>query len=311
MRKIRFLSEGTGEIVEEAVPPVAGPGQLLVRTEAVGVGLGLLRALGAGLAQTGEPGGEMVGRVVAVGESVAGFAVGDRVGGVVLGGAFAELVVAVPALVSAVPEEVDAGAALALVRGGLIALGVLRAGRLEAGESVLITGAASGVGHLAVQLARAAGASRVVAAAGSAAKADFLRGCGADDVVVYAQPSWGDPVDLVLDGVGGEMVQRGVDALAAHGRLVAFSAGGGSIDTGSLLGDLKTVTGFSIGLVSRQSPDLITQRRAELWDLLAARRLHPAWTAFPPEKIDDAIELIRTRANLGRVLLHLPWPSSL
>jgi NADPH:quinone reductase-like Zn-dependent oxidoreductase len=311
MRKIRFLSEGIGEIVEEAVAPVAGPGRLLVRTEAVGVGLGLLRALSAGLAQTGEPGGEMVGRVVAVGEGVAGFAVGDRVGGVVLGGAFAELVVAVPALVSAVPEEVDAGAALALVRGGLIALSVLRAGRFEAGESVLITGAASGVGHLAVQLARAAGASRVVAAAGSAAKADFLRGCRADDVVVYAQPSWADPVDLVLDGVGGEMVQRGVNALAAHGRLVAFSAGGGSVDTGSLLADLKTVTGFSIGLVSRQSPDLITQRRAELWSLLAARRLHPAWTAFPLEKIGDAIELIRTRANLGRVLLHLPWPSSL
>ncbi|WP_420711001.1 zinc-binding dehydrogenase [Streptomyces sp. NRRL F-2580] len=60
-----------------------------------------------------------------------------------------------------------------------------------------------------------------------------MRGCGADEVVIYSQDSWGDPVDLVLDGVGGDLVQRGVDALSPHGRLVAFSAGGGTVDAGS------------------------------------------------------------------------------
>jgi NADPH2:quinone reductase len=103
------------------------------------------------------------------------------------------------------PAKVDAAAALALVRGGLIALSALRAGRVAPGESVLVTAAASGTGHLAVQLAKALGAARVVAAAGSADKADFARQCGADEVVTYSQPSWGDPVDLVLDGVGGEL----------------------------------------------------------------------------------------------------------
>lgn len=104
--------------------------------------------------------------------------------------------------------------------------------------------------HLALQLAKALGAARVVAAVGSADKAGFVRQCGADEVVTYSQPSWGDPVDPVLDGVGGELVQRGVDALAPFGRLVAFSAGGGTVDAGSLLGGLKSVIGFSIGLVS-------------------------------------------------------------
>ena len=78
------------------------------------------------------------------------------------------------------------------------------------------------------------------------------------------------PFDLVLDGVGGDLVQRGVDALAPFGRLVAFSADSGTVDTGSLLVGLKSVIGFSIGLVNRTRPDLVAQRRAELWDLLAA-----------------------------------------
>ena len=111
-------------------------------------------------------------------------------------------------------------------------------------------------------------------------------------------------MDLVLDGVGGELVQKGVDALAPHGRLVAFSAGGGSVDAGSLLGDLKSVIGFSMGLISRQHPEVIEQRRAELWSLLIADRVRPACMAFPLEQIAKAIELIESRGNLGRVLLH-------
>lgn len=301
MRKISFASGRPAGVVDESVP-VPGPGQLLVRTEAVGVGIAMVRMLEAGDAV--RPGGEMVGTVVAAGPDVAGFKVGDRVGGVVFEDVYAEIVVADPALVSRVPAEADAGAALALVRGGLVALSALRAGNVTAGESVLVTSAASGSGHLAVQLAKALGAARVVAAVGSAGKAGFVRQCGADEVVTYSQPTWGDPVDLVLDGAGGELVQRGVDALAPFGRLVAFSAGGGTVDAGSLLGGLKSVTGFSIGLVSRTQPDLITQRRAELWDLLAAGQLNPKCVVLPFEEITHAIDLVATRTNLGRVVLR-------
>ncbi|HLH59804.1 MAG TPA: zinc-binding dehydrogenase [Streptosporangiaceae bacterium] len=301
MRKVLFRAGRPAEVVEAPVP-VPGPGQLLVCTEAVGVGVGLVRMLEAG--GVVRPGAEMVGTVAAAGPDAAGFEAGDRVGGVVFEDAHAELVLADPRLVSHVPAEVDAAAAVALVRGGLIALSALRAGRVTPGESVLVTAAASGTGHLAVQLARALGAARVVAAAGSADKAGFARQCGADEVVTYSQPSWGDPVDLVLDGVGGELVQRGVDTLAPFGRLVAFSAGGGTVDAGSLLGELKSVTGFSIGLVSRTWPDLVTQRRAELWDLLAAGRLNPKYVDLPLGEITKAIDLVATRSNLGRVVLR-------
>ena len=301
MRKIIFPAGGQARIAE-ATAPVPGRGQLLVSAEAVGVGVGLLRMLAAG--DEVRPGGEVVGTVVAVGPDVAGFEIGDRVGGVVFEDVYADIVLADPRLVSPVPAQADAATALALVRGGLIALSTLRAGHVEPGESVLVTAAASGTGHLAVQLAKALGAARVVAAVGSPDKAGFARKCGADEVVTYSQPSWGDPVDLVLDGVGGDLVQRGVDTLAPFGRLVAFSAGGGTVDAGSLLGGLKSVIGFSIGLVSRTQPDLVTQRRTELWDLLAAGRLDPRYVDFPLEEISRAIDLVTTRSNLGRVVLR-------
>jgi NADPH:quinone reductase len=306
MRRVRFRPQDAAEPFgfEEVAEPVPGPGQLLVRTEVVGVGLGLVRMLRAGAVPAIGPGGEIVGRIAALGPGVEGYRVGDRVGGVVFEGVYAQAVLASPLLVSRVPREVDAPQALALVRGGLVAFSALDAGRFEQGESVLVTAAASGVGHLAVQLAKTLGAGRVVAAVGSADKADFVRGCGADEVVTYPQASWGDRVDLVLDGVGGELVQRGVDALAPHGRLVAFSAGGGSVDAGSLLRDLKSVIGFSIGLISREHPEVIDQRRAELWSLLTDGRLHPACTALPLDQVAKAVELIESRANLGRVLLH-------
>jgi NADPH:quinone reductase len=306
MQRVVFRPWDTAEpfVFEDIAEPVPGPGQLLVRTECVGVGLGLVRMMREGALPARGPGGEMVGRVVALGPGASGYRVGDRVGGVVFEGGYAQTVPALPALVGRVPRDVPAAEALALVRGGLVALGALHAGRFAPGESVLVTAAASGVGHLAVQLAKALGASRVVAAAGSADKADFLRGCGADDVVTYAQPSWGDPVDLVVDGVGGALVQRGVDALAPYGRLVAFSAGRGSVDAGSLLGGLKSVVGFSMGLVARRQPELIDERRAALWDLHAAGRLRPAGTTLPFERIAEAVELVQSRRNLGRVALR-------
>jgi NADPH:quinone reductase len=95
-----------------------------------------------------------------------------------------------------------------------------------------------------------------------------------------------------------------VDALVPFGRLVAFRAGGGTLGAGSLLGELKSVIGFSIGLVGRTRPDLVTQRRTELWDLLAAGRLNLKYIDLPLREITKAIDLVATRSNLGRVVLR-------
>ncbi|WP_330183510.1 zinc-binding dehydrogenase [Nocardia sp. NBC_01503] len=298
MLKVRFT--GVRRLVDVA-RPVPGPGQLLVRSELVGVHLGLVRALAAGNAP--DPGAEIVGTVVEVGSGVGAEWIGKRVGGVVFSGAYAEYALAAPALTTEIPAGVQAADALAVVRGGLVAMGALRAGRFAAGESIMITGAASGSGHLAVQLARALGASRVLAAVGTADKAEFVRDCGADAVLTYSEP-WTERVDVILDGVGGDQVQRGVEVLAPHGRLVAYSAGRGAVDVNGLLADLKTVTGFSVGLLARTRPEVIESYRAELWKLLADGKLRPRHTVLSLDRVDEAVRLIETRGNLGRVMVR-------
>ncbi|WP_025348224.1 quinone oxidoreductase family protein [Nocardia nova] len=301
MRAIQFSARADrlpGSRIADVPRPEPGPGQLLVRTEVAGVGVGSVRMLCADAAA--DPSGEMVGTVVAAGPDVDDRWIGTRVGGVVFDAVYAEYVCAAPALVTEIPEGVDAAAALALVRGGLVALGALRAAGSVAGKSVLITGAASGSGHLAVQLARVAGASEVTAAVGSAGKFDFVAECGADRALTYDRP-WPEGIDVVLDGVGGELVQRGVDALAPHGTLVAYSAGGGAVDASSLLGGLKTVTGFSIGLPARTRPQLIAGDRARLWELLGEKKIRPRVRVHGWAEMDAVLESVATRRNLGRM----------
>ncbi|MET8800107.1 zinc-binding dehydrogenase [Nocardia sp. NPDC004568] len=146
-----------------------------------------------------------------------------------------------------------------------------------------VTAAASGAGHLAVQIARAWGATRVVGAVGSDDKAGFVRECGADAVVTYDEP-WSERFDVIADGVGGALVSRAVDALSPYGCLVVFSAGGGTVAAGSLLAEHKTVTGFSIGLPARTEPERIENHRRELWQLLANGAIRPRHTVYPLER---------------------------
>jgi NADPH:quinone reductase len=110
------------------------------------------------------PGGEVTGRVAAVGSGSQGWNVGDRVVAVAFGGAYAEFATVPAAFAARIPPTVGDVTAVAVLRNDQVALGALRAGGLTAGDQVLITAAAGGVGHLAVQLAKALGAERVIAA---------------------------------------------------------------------------------------------------------------------------------------------------
>ncbi|KOG85942.1 quinone oxidoreductase family protein [Streptomyces varsoviensis] len=308
MRRVRYFENGGPEVlrVEDAPVPAPGPGELLLRTEAIGVTLPVVRKVREG----GQPlpaslGGEVAGEVIALGPDVTDFSVGDRVTGLCFGDGYADRALLHTAMASRVPDGASAADAVALVRSGLVALGAYEAARPDTGESVLVTGAASGVGHLAVQLARARGARRVVAAASSPEKAVFLKGLGADEVVAYADESWGEPVDIVLDAVGGELLPRAVAALAPGGRLVAFSSGGGAIQAYDLLVGAKSAIGFQLGLIARQRPLLYERWRAELWRLFAEGALRPAIHAeLPLMQAAAAHAIIEKRANLGKVILR-------
>ncbi|QKW20953.1 zinc-binding dehydrogenase [Kitasatospora sp. NA04385] len=295
--------------LQDAPEPTPGPGELLVRVEAAGLTLPLLRTLrGHGRAPLPHsPGGDLVGRVLAVGAGVTTHRPGDRVGGIAFSGVYAELALVRPEFVTAVAEDTPAADALAVIRSGLVALAALRTGALAPGESVLITSAAGGVGHLAVQLARALGAERVVAAVSSPAKADFLYGLGATEVVGYADLADTDvldglePVDLLIDNAGGEPLAAAHAALAPFGRLVVNSGAGGTLDAGTLLRGMHTATGLAMSQLSRHRPDFVESCRTELWRHLATGALRPAVTAFPLTALPEAVALMERRENLGKV----------
>jgi NADPH2:quinone reductase len=307
MRRVRYESTGGPLFLEETPVPAPGPGELLVRTEAIGVTLPVVRKV----TEAAEPiplGGEIAGEVAAVGEGVTRFRTGERVTGLCFGHGYADFAVLHEAMASAVPDTASAVDAVALVRSGLVALGALDAARPEPGEAALITAAASGVGHLAVQLAKARGAGRVVGAVSDPAKADFVRALGADEVITYDRldrPEWGEPVDYVLDAVGGELLTPAVAALVPGGRLVAYSSGGGTIQAYDLLVGAKSVIGFQMARIARGRPELYERWRQELWRRFAEGTLKPAVHGeFGLAEAAKAHEVIESRSNLGKVVLR-------
>jgi NADPH:quinone reductase-like Zn-dependent oxidoreductase len=304
MRRVRYESTGGPLFLEETPVPAPGPGELLVRTEAIGVTLPVVRKV----TEAAEPiplGGEIAGEVAAVGQGVTRFEVGERVTGLCFGHGYADFAVLHEAMASPVPDAASAVDAVALVRSGLVALGVLDAARPEPGEAALITAAASGVGHLAVQLAKARGAGRVVGAVSDPAKAGFVHALGADEVIVYGSPDWGDPVDYVLDAVGGELLTPAVAALVPGGRLVAYSSGGGTIQAYDLLVGAKSVIGFQMARIARGRPEVYERWRQELWRLFAEGALKPAVHGeFGLADAAKAHQVIESRSNLGKVVLR-------
>lgn len=311
MRTVRFHQYGGPEMLRvERVPrPEPGAGELLIEVGVIGVTLPVIRLMrdipgdgGAPLPRT--PGGEIAGRVAAIGPGVTGWRIGQRAAGPALAGAYAEFA-AVPApFMAPVPDEVDDLAALLLTRSGQVALGALRAGGFSRGDSVLVTSAAGGAGHLAVQLSVALGAGHVTAAVGSADKAEFVRSLGADHVVTYDQEDWGDPVDIVLDGVGGEVQAASLRALAPFGRLVCFNAAGGQVDTNELRMHSRAVIGFAMAHLAGRRRDVYDRHQRELWELHIAGRLRPAIHAvLPLEEAAEAHLILEARANRGKVVL--------
>jgi NADPH:quinone reductase len=309
LRVVRHHRPGGPEVLQlDEVPrPEPGAGELLVKVTAAGVSLPVVRGLRTATGPwPAAPGGEVAGRVAALSPAVQGWEVGDRVVGVAFGGAYAEFAAVPVAFAAAIPAAVSDAAAVAVLRNGQVALGALRAGGLIAGDRVLVTAAAGGVGHLTVQLAKALGAQRVVAAVGSTGKEPFLRGLGADAVVRYGDEAaaWEEEADLVLDGAGGEALRRGVDALDVFGRLVSYSAEGGTVEVNDLRGRARSLIGFAVAHVARKTPERYAQHREQLWQLVEEGKLRPAVHArLPLTRAAQAHQALLDRENLGKVVL--------
>ncbi|WP_327173876.1 zinc-binding dehydrogenase [Streptomyces sp. NBC_01335] len=301
MHAIQVRRSGGPEVLEytEVPDPVAAEGRSLLDVEAVGVNfVDTLVTDGTYPTPGGHPfvpGTEVVGRTED----------GRRVLARVRSG-YAERVSADPASMVGLPEELDAGQALALLTQGLTAWHLLKsAARLVPGESVVVHAAAGGVGNLAVQLAREFGAGRVVAVASTPEKRAAALKAGADEAVEY--PLAGK-ADIVLDASGGALFDRGLASLAEHGRIVTYGNASRSapapLDTGRLLMLNVSVTGFQLGR-SLSRPGAFSTALGELLDLTLRGRLTPLTGGVRPlAEARRAHEDLLARRTVGKLALR-------
>ncbi|BCJ47981.1 oxidoreductase [Actinoplanes ianthinogenes] len=324
MRIVRHYEHGDPSVlrVEETAKPAPGPRDVLIRVEAVGVNFAEVQRrqglpIGGPAELPGAPGGDVAGTVEAIGDSVAGVQPGDRVVAGVWHGAYADYVTADAGSLLAIPDGVDAGQATALLSPAQTAYhAITAAGRLKAGETILIDAAAGGVGHLAVQIAKALGAGKVIATASSPAKLEFARSLGADVAIDYTQDGWAEEVlaatdgkgaDVILETVGGDILRQSIPLIAQFGRLVFYgSAAGFDIPPVSVVDliDMKTVIGFSLYAIMFTQPEVIQAGERDLVNMLATGKLKPiVHTTLPLDEAAKAHELMEARAQLGKVVL--------
>jgi NADPH2:quinone reductase len=269
------------------------------------------------------PGGEIAGEVEAVGEKVKGLAVGDRVLGMTGFGGFATHVVADAERVVKIPDAMpyDEAACFVLTYGTSHHALKDRA-EIKEGETLLILGAAGGVGAAAIELGKAAGA-RVIAAVSSEEKAQFCRDLGADETLIYARDmsdratqkefsgqikaiAGGDGVDVIYDAVGGDYAQPAVRSLAWKGRylVVGFPAGIPSIPLNLTLLKGCQIVGVFWGAHTVREPKNHAENMGDLFRLYAEGKIKPRVSAsYPLERAGEALQLLQDRKVLGKVVV--------
>lgn len=322
MRAVRCHAYGEPEslVVEDVPSPAPGAGEVLVDVGAASVNypdvLLVRNEYQIHVPPPFTPGSDFAGTVRALGPGTDGWAVGDRVCGTVFVGAFAEQVVAAAATLMQVPAGVTLVAAAAFPVAYATAWEALRmTAGLRPGETVLVLGAAGGVGSAAVELAKVLGA-RVIAAASSSEKLDACRARGADAVVDYRTESLKERVkalvpggvDVVIDPVGGPYAEPALRAMAVGGRFVVVGFASKEIPRIPLnLVLLKGVEirAYDAAKVWQQRPEETRRSRAELLELLATGRIRPLVSrVFPLAETPAALRTVFDRRAIGKVVIE-------
>lgn len=327
MKAITFSEFGDADVLKLAdVPaPELRPDDLLVRVHAAGVNRADLthRRGGYGRPNFGDStimGLEIAGEVLEVGAAVEGYQVGDRVMGVVGGGAYAEIARIDWRMAMPIPEQLDYVHAAAIPEVFVTAHeALMHLGRLRQGDSVLIHAAAGGVGSAAVQLAYATGATVFATTEGT--KLERVVQLGAEHVIDYrtedfaavvAQKTEGRGVDVVIDFVGEPYFERNVATLANGGRLVQVGILGGG---GRVHVDLETILYRHIQIIgtvmksrAQQEKHAMVRRFREHWlnRFAGGRRLEPVVdSTFALEHAAQAHRRMESSANVGKIILTM------
>ncbi|WP_446213570.1 NADPH:quinone oxidoreductase family protein [Micromonospora sp. IBSANI012] len=305
----------------DVADPEPGPGQLVVRVLAAPANFpDVLMCRGEYQVKPElpfTPGVELCGEVVALGEGVDGFAVGDRVlGGATLPyGGFAEFALLAAAATFPAPAELDDAEAASLYIGYQTGwFGLHRRAGLRAGETLLVHAAAGGVGSAAVQLGKAAGA-RVIGVVGGPEKAAVARALGADVVVdrreedfveVVKAETGGRGADVVYDPVGGETYQRSTKCVAFEGRILVVGFAGGQIQSAALNHALVknySIVGLHWGLYHRYDPAAVAECHRALTALAAQGAVRPLVSQrLALDEVADGVQELADGVTVGRVV---------
>ena len=311
-------------VLAESPEPVPAPEEILVRVRATALNRAdLLQRMGMYPnpfpADDEIPGLEFAGEVVSCGARVTMWSPGDRVMGIVSGGAYAERLVIHERQAMAVPAGMSWTDAAAIPEVFITAWDALVVqGGLTSGRWAMVHAGASGVGTAAIQICRAVGARIIVTC--SAGKVQACRDLGADVVVDYANQDFvaealsatgGHGVDVVLDVIGGDYVEKNVASLAVKGRIIQVGVMAGKplpFNVGLLLGKRATITGTVLRARPTEEKIAISRRfAAEMLPLLAAGEMKPVVdSVYPIEQIADAHMRMASNANVGKIVVTLP-----
>ncbi|MCW8835428.1 MAG: NAD(P)H-quinone oxidoreductase [Rhodospirillales bacterium] len=326
MTCIEIATPGEPEALTPTTRPMPQPaeGEVLVRVAAAGINRpDVLQRKGNYPPPPGAsdiPGLEVAGEVVALGGGAEGLAIGDKVCALVTGGGYAEYCAAPAAQCLPIPKGLDAVEAAALPETFFTVWSNLfdRAG-LREGETLLVHGGSSGIGTTAIQIASRLGV-RVITTAGNAEKCEACVGLGAERAVNYREEDFveavktftdGRGVDVILDMVGGDYIQRNIASLAADGRLVNIAfLQGPKAEVNFLPVMLKRLT--LTGSTLRARPVAFKAKIAKalnknVWPLIEEGKVRPVIHAtFPLSDASEAHRLMESGAHIGKIVLTVP-----
>ncbi|MCT1619035.1 NAD(P)H-quinone oxidoreductase [Janibacter hoylei] len=323
MQGVSITEPGDADVLQitEVEAPTAGPGQVVVDMVAAGVNRAdVMQRLGHYPPPKGAsplPGLEVSGRVLEVGLEVEGWSVGDEVCALVDGGGYAERVLVPAAQLLPIPKGVDLTSAAGLPEVACtVWSNVFMTANLQPDETFLVHGGSSGIGTMAIQLAKAAGA-RVAVTAGSEDKLAFCRELGADIAINYREQDFveevraatdGHGADVVLDLMGAKYLPRNVDVLATAGRLVVIGLMGGrkgELDLGKLLSKRAAVIATSLrARPAGEKAAIVAAVREHVWPLIEAGAVRPiVQGSHPLERAADAHRELEASGHIGKILL--------
>ncbi|MFD8296441.1 NAD(P)H-quinone oxidoreductase [Streptomyces bauhiniae] len=308
----------------EVPDPVPGEGEVLVEVVASAVNRAdIMQRQGHYDPPPGAsayPGLECSGRIAALGPGVSGWSVGDEVCALLAGGGYAQTVVIPAGQLLPVPEGIDLKQAAALPEVACtVWSNVFMLAHLRPGELLLVHGGSSGIGTMAIQLAKAIGA-RVAVTAGTKEKLDFCAELGADILINYRDQDFvaeieratdGKGADVILDNMGAKYLGRNVETLAVNGRLMIIGMQGGTkgeLNIGLLLGKRGAVSATSLrARPLSEKAAIVAAVREHVWPLIASGVVRPVVDREVP--MTDAAEghrVVEGSGHIGKVLLVAP-----